>query len=190
MKPTNILVAILGGAFGIAHLGMIGMIWNSKKLPVINPPVGDYSAYEASVSQDGYSIKYRSNDPKVMGVNKYVDKTNGFFGIGGKSNVTYEEQYTMDGARHLGANSEGKLTAANVACIEAVGGGKQTGRVVGASMGAAAAGYVTGIPFVGPVLGGLVALFGADKGADVGGEIATELSEDCEDGDTKDSNTP
>ncbi len=42
MKPTNLLVAILGGAFGIAHLGMIGMIWNSKKLPVINPPVGDY----------------------------------------------------------------------------------------------------------------------------------------------------
>ena len=41
--------------------------------------------------------------------------------------------------RHLGKNSEGKLTAANVACIEAVGGGEQTGRVVGASMGAAAA---------------------------------------------------
>ncbi len=121
-----------------------------------------------------------------MEVEKFVDKKNGFFGIGGKSVVTFKEEYTMDGSRHLGKNSEGKLTAANVACIEAVGGGKQTGRVVGASMGASAAGFVTGVPFVGPVLGGLVAIFGADKGAEVGGEIATELSEDCEDGDTKD----
>tara|TARA_Y100000004_G_scaffold191635_1_gene250764 strand:- start:376 stop:942 length:567 start_codon:yes stop_codon:yes gene_type:complete len=187
MKPSNLIIAIVGGIFGIAHIGMIGMIYNSRKLPLINPPVGDYSSYTAKVGQDGYEIEYKGNDPKVLGVTKYVDKTNGFFGIGGKSNVTFEEEYTMDGARHLGTNSEGKLSAANVACIKATGGGEQTGRVVGASMGAAAAGYVTGIPFVGPVLGGLVALFGADKGAEVGGELASELSEDCEDGDTRDS---
>ena len=114
------------------------------------------------------------------------DKKNGFFGIGGKSVVTFKEEYTMDGQRHLGAHSEGKLTAANVACIKAAGGGEQTGRVVGASMGAAVAPAVMGVPFVGPVLGGLVAIFASDKGAEVGGEIATELSEDCEDGDTKD----
>ena len=76
---------------------------------MINPPVGDYSSYTAKVGQDGYEIEYKGNDPKVLGVTKYVDKTNGFFGIGGKSNVTFEEEYTMDGARHLGTNSEGKL---------------------------------------------------------------------------------
>jgi len=186
MKPVTLFAVVAGGILGISHIGMIGMLYNSRKLPVIDPPVGEYSSYKAEVGTNGYKIEYKGNDPKTMEVEKFVDKKNGFFGIGGKSIVTFKEEYTMDGARHLGANSEGKLTAANVACIEAVGGGKQTGRVVGASMGAAAAGYVTGIPFVGPVLGGLVALFGADKGADVGGELATELSEDCEDGDTKD----
>ena len=176
----------VGTLFGVAHIGILGHLLNDKKVPIINLPVGDYTAYTVEARENGYRIDYRSNDPKVMGVKKNIDKKNGFFGIGGKSIVTFKEEYTMDGARHLGKNSEGKMSAANVACIKATGGGEQTGRVVGASMGAAAAGYVTGIPFVGPVLGGLVALFGADKGADVGGEFATELSEDCEDGDTKD----
>ena len=186
VNPMKWFAASLGVLVGIGHIGMIGMIANKNTLPVINPPVGDYSAYEANVGPDGYSIKYRANDPKVMGTTKYVDKTNGFFGIGGKSQVTFEEEYTMDGARHLG-NNQGKLSAANVACIKAEGGGEQTGRVVGASVGASAASMVMGVPYVGPVLGGLVAIFASDKGAEVGGEIATELSEACEDGDTRNS---
>ena len=36
-----------------------------------------------------------------MGVRRYVDKDNGFFGIGGRSDVITEEEYTMDGGRHL-----------------------------------------------------------------------------------------
>ena len=186
MKPLHWFAGGLGVILGIGHIGMIGMIANRNTFPTINPPVGEYSSYTAKVGRDGYEIDYKGNDPKTMEVQKFVDKKNGFFGIGGKSVVTFKEEYTMDGARHLGKNSEGKLTAANVACIKAVGGGEQTGRVVGASMGAAAAPAMSGIPFVGPVLGGLVAIFGGDKGAEVGGEIATELSEDCEDGDTKD----
>jgi hypothetical protein len=186
MKPLHWFAGGLGAILGIGHIGMIGMIASRNTLPTINPPVGEYSSYTAKVGPDGYEIDYKGNDPKTLEVEKFVDKKNGFFGIGGKSIVTFKEEYTMDGARHLGKNSEGKMSAANVACIKATGGGEQTGRVVGASMGAAAAGYVTGIPFVGPVLGGLVAIFASDKGAEVGGEIATELSEDCEDGDTKD----
>ena len=186
MKPLHWFAGGLGVILGIGHIGMIGMIARNNTLPTINPPVGEYSSYKAKVGPDGYEIDYKGNDPKTMEVEKFVDKKNGFFGIGGKSVVTFKEEYTMDGKRHLGGNGEGKLTAAKLACIETVGGGKQTGRVVGASMGAAAAPAVMGIPFVGPVLGGLVAVFASDKGAEVGGEIANELSEDCEDGDTKD----
>ena len=36
---------------------------------------------------------------RVMTKNKDIRKSNGFFGIGGKSEITTYEQYTMDGAR-------------------------------------------------------------------------------------------
>ena len=188
MKPIHWFTIALGGVLGVGHIAMIAIIASNSKtvLPTINPPVGEYSSYEASVGPDGYTIKYKGNDPKVMRVRKDVDKENGFFGIGGHSTVHFDEEYTMDGQRHLGGVDAGKLSAANVACIKATGGGEQTGRVVGASIGAGAAPFVMGIPYVGPVLGGLVAIFASDKGADVGGEIATELSEDCQDVDTRD----
>ena len=136
MKPLHWFAGGAGVILGIGHIGMIGMMLDNT-FPTINPPVGEYSSYTAKVGRDGYEIDYKGNDPKTMEVEKFVDKKNGFFGIGGKSVVTFKEEYTMDGQRHLGAHSEGKLTAANVACIKAAGGGEQTGRVVGASMGAA-----------------------------------------------------
>ena len=68
----------------------------------------------------------------------------------------------------------------SVACIEAVGGGKQTGRLVGTSVGAAAAPAVSGIPFVGWLAAGWIAMFGGNQGAELGGNMVSELNEDCE----------
>ena len=103
-----------------------------------------------------------------------------FFGIGGKSNVEYDEEYTMDGARHMGGGAEGKLTAKKIECIKAEGGGESTGRIVGASLGAAAAPWFTSIPYVGWVAAGWIAMFGQDKGAEIGGELATTMMEGCD----------
>ena len=75
--------------------------------------------------------------------------------------------------------AEGELTAKTEACIEAVGGGKQTGRLVGTSVGAAAAPALSGIPFVGWLAAGWVAMFGGNQGADIGGNMASELNENC-----------
>src|SRR5210317_1103632 len=107
----------VGTLFGVAHIGILGHLISRDNLPVINLPVGDYTSYEVNAGKDGYSIRYNSNDPKVMRVTKDVDKKNGFLGIGGKTNITTEEEYTMDGARHLGVDSEGKLTAKDIECI-------------------------------------------------------------------------
>jgi len=66
------------------------------------------------------------------------------------------------------------------ACIEAVGGGKQTGRIVGGSVGAAVA--TTGlasIPFVGWVLAGAATMIGMDQGAEIGGNMAEDLNKNC-----------
>mgnify|MGYP001219228464 CR=1 FL=1 len=178
-QPFKWVVLGVGTLFGVAHIGVIGHLMNRNELPVINLPVGDYTSYSVEAGKDGYRIQYNANDPKVMGVRKYVDKKNGFFGIGGKTFITTEEEYTMDGAKHLQGGGLGKLTAAKVECIKAEGGGENAGRMVGATAGAALAPAILGIPYVGWLAAGWVAMFAQDKGADIGGDIATMLK-DCE----------
>ncbi len=174
----------LGTLVGVSHLGMIGIIASRQTGPDI-PPVGPYTTFAITKDEDGYKMSYKANDPKTMYKTTSVDQK----GLFKKLNKQVAEQYTMDGATHLGyAGAVGKTAAQaglNVECIKAEGGGQSTGRVVGASIGAAAAPAVTGIPFIGPVLGGLVALGGADQGGKIGGQIATEFNEACDDPDTK-----
>jgi len=169
----------VGTLFGVAHLGVLGHLMNRKELPIINLPVGDYTSYTVEAGEEGYRIQYNANDPKVMGVRKYVDKKNGFFGIGGKTFMTTEEEYTMDGAKHLQGGSLGKLTAQNLECIKAEGAGESTGRMVGASVAAGISPIFTGIPYVGWLISGWAVMLGQDTGADIGGEVATMLK-DCE----------
>ena len=178
-SPFKWVVLTVGTLFGIAHIGVLGHLMNKNNLPIINLPVGDYTSYTVEAGEEGYRIDYSSNDPKVMGVRRRVDKTNGFFGIGGKSNVEYDEEYTMDGARHMGGGAEGKLTAQNLECIKAEGAGESTGRMVGASVGAGIAPIFTGIPYVGWLVSGWMVMLGQDTGADIGAEIAT-MQMDCE----------
>ena len=170
----------VGTLFGIAHLGVLGHLLSRSQLPIINLPVGDYTAYQVEAGKDGYRIQYRSNDPRVMDKNKVLVKKNGFFGIGGDTKLVQQEEYTMDGAQHLQGGEVGKLTAKKIECIKAEGGGENAGRMVGASVGAAAAPWFTGIPYVGWLAAGWVAMFAQDKGADIGGDIAT-MVKDCED---------
>ena len=171
----------VGTLFGVAHIGVLGHLMNQRKLPIINLPVGDYTSYTVEAGEDGYRIEYNANDPKIMGVRKKLDKKNGLFGIGGTTNLITEEEYTMDGARHLQGGEVGKLTAQNLECIKAEGAGESTGRMVGASVGAGIAPIFTGIPYVGWLMSGWAVMLGQDTGADIGGEIATMQMECDED---------
>ena len=178
-SPFKWAALTVGTLFGVAHLGILGHLLNLKKVPIINLPVGDYTSYAVEAGETGYRIQYNANDPKVMGVRKYIDKKNGFFGIGGNTFITTEEEYTMDGAKHLQGGGLGKLTAKKVECIKAEGGGENAGRMVGATAGAALAPTILSIPYIGWLAAGWVAMFAQDKGADIGGDVATMLN-DCE----------
>ena len=169
----------VGTVFGISHLGVIGHLMNRTQVPIINLPVGDYTAYEVEAYKDGYRIQYRSNAPTVMGKDKIVVKKNGFFGIGGDTKIIQQEQYTMDGATHLQGGELGKLTAQKLECIKAEGGGENAGRLVGTSIGASAAPMFANIPYIGWLAAGWVAMFSGNTGADIGGEIAT-MTKDCD----------
>ena len=198
-KLKWISFGIVGSLFAVSHIGMIGYIATREKskLPNINVPVGPYTSYKVSVSEEGYAISYKANDPKTAYITKDIKEKAGFLGLSNNTTKVVEE-YFMDGQTNQGGSVsnhrswlEGKpgLTqeeAANITairkseeCIKAIGSAEGTGRLVGTSIGAAAAPTVSTIPFVGWVVAGWVAMFGGNQGAEIGGNMAEDINKNC-----------
>jgi hypothetical protein len=189
---------VVGSLFAVSHLGMIGYIATRTKeapLPSVDLPVGPYTSYKVSVSDEGYAISYSANDPKKAFITKDIKEKAGFLGLANNTTQITEE-YFMDGKTNQGGpvsnnrswidNPPGltqgqaaEIGAERIACIKAIGSGEGTGRVVGTSIGAAAAPSLSTIPFVGWVAAGWVAMFGGNQGAEIGGNMAEEMSKDC-----------
>ena len=187
----------LGGIIGLSHIGLIGMVSRKTNLPIINPPVGPYSSYQAEVNKEGYRITYKANDPKTMFITKDIKNKAGFLGLGNNTSKVVEE-YVMDGKTNQGGSvsnprswmdqppgltqeQANEITAArkSEACVKAIGSAEGTGRIVGTSVGAAAAPTLSSIPFVGWVAAGWVAMFGGNQGAEIGGNMAEDLNKNC-----------
>ena len=199
-KLKWISVGIVGSLFAVSHIGMIGYIATREeepKLPILDIPVGPYTTYKAQVTDEGYAITYRANDPKTAYITKDIKKKGGFLGLANNTTKVTEE-YFMDGKTNQGgavSNTRSWLDqkpgltmeqAADInaarkseACIKAIGSAEGTGRLVGTSIGAAAAPTVSSIPFVGWVAAGWIAMFGGNQGADVAGNMAEDLNKDC-----------
>ena len=170
----------LGGILGLSHIGLIGLVANRNQFPQLNLPISDYTSYTVEAGKDGYRINYKANDPKVMEVTKDVQRPAGFLGFG-KAEVYSKQEYTMEGSFHLSDRSGSKMSAAQRECIEAAGGGKQTGRIVGGSVGAAVGtSGLASIPYVGWVLAGAATVLGMEQGAEIGGDMATDFSKACQ----------
>ena len=186
----------LGGIIGLSHIGLIGMVSRKNNLPIISPPVGPYSSYKVSVSEEGYVISYKANDPKTMYITKDIKKKGGFLGLANE-NTKIAEEYVMDGQTNQGGavsnhrswmdqppgltnKQAAEISAAkSEACIKAIGSAEGTGRLVGTSVCAAAAPTLSSIPFVGWVAAGWVAMFGGNQGAEIGGNMAEDLNKNC-----------
>ena len=187
----------LGGIIGLSHIGLIGMVSRKNNLPIINPPVGPYSSYKVSVTEEGYAISYKANDPKSMFITKDIKDKAGFLGLGNNTTKITEE-YVMDGQTNQGGSvsnprswmdqppgltqqQANEISAArkSEACVKAIGSAEGTGRIVGTSVGAAAAPTLSTIPFVGWVAAGWVAMFGGNQGAEIGGNMAEDLNSNC-----------
>ena len=195
-----ISIGVVGSLFAVSHLGMIGYIASKKdepKLPSLNIPVGPYTSYKASVTDDSYVISYSANDPKTAYSTKDIKEKGGFLGLANNTTKVVEE-YFMDGQINQGGpvsnhrswidqppgltqQQAEEITAArkSEACIEAIGSAKGTGRLVGTSIGASAAPTLSTIPFIGWVAAGWVAMFGGDQGSNIGGNMAEDLNKNC-----------
>jgi len=188
----------LGTLLGISHIGMISFVATRQTeppLPSVDLPVGPYTSYKVSVSDEGYAISYKANDPKTAYITKDIKEKAGFLGLANNTTKVAEE-YFMDGATNQGGavsnhrswldqkpglthEQAAEISAERIACIKAIGSGEGTGRVVGTSIGAAAAPSLSTIPFVGWVAAGWVAMFGGNQGAEIGGNMAEDMSKDC-----------
>ena len=113
-----------------------------------------------------------------MRVEKDSNTKGGFLGLA-NNKVKTIEQYTMDGAVHTKPITVTAGDKRSEACIKAIGGAEQTGRLVGSSIGTAAAPTLSGIPFVGWVAAGWVTMFSGNQGAEIGGQMAEDINKDC-----------
>ena len=161
-KIKWISVGVVGSLFAVSHIGMIGYIASRKetpKLPSLDIPVGPYTSYKASVTDDSYVISYRANDPKTMYKTSKIKEKGGFLGLANEVKEVVEE-YTMDGDVHIQKYQKDSIGKGAIdkstACVKAIGSAEGTGRLVGTSIGAAAAPSLSTIPFVGWVAAGSV----------------------------------
>ena len=198
-KTKWISFGVVGSLFAVSHIGMIGYIATRKTeppLPSVDLPVGPYTSYKVSVSEDGYAISYKANDPKTAYITKDIKEKGGFLGLA-TNKTSIAEEYFMDGKTNQGGSVSNHRSwldqpagltleqakeiteARSEECIKAIGSAEGTGRLVGTSVGAAAAPSLSTIPFVGWVAAGWVAMFGGNQGAEIGGNMAEDLNKNC-----------
>ena len=178
-KPLKWIAGSVGVLVGVAHIGVLGHLITPQEpvVPIIPlPQTGENSSYTIRVTPDGgYEVTYIGDDPKVMTEETRTDTSNGLFGIGGRGEVTSTREYTRDGQRTGGmVDPEGKLSAEEIACIEAAGGGRASGAIVGGSVAAGVAvPAVASIPYVGWLAAGWATLLGTNLGGDIGAGAAS-----------------
>ncbi len=188
-KPSTfkIFIGTVGALFAVSHIGLVGYLMRQPyQVPSINIPKGDYSSYELNAGPDGYSVKYKANDPAILeserslNLNKHKE---GFFGDQTEMRREYRrDQFTMDGTRNLGGasvDSEGKSLVKSEECIRADAGARSQGAMAGTAISAGlVVPAVSSIPYIGWLAGGWALLLGQQAGESIGSEIGSTFN-DC-----------
>ena len=188
-KPSTfkIFIGTVGALFAVSHIGLVGYLMRQPyQVPSINIPKGDYSSYELNAGPDGYSVKYKANDPAILeserslNLNKHKE---GFFGDQTEMRREYRrDQFTMDGTRNLGGavvDPEGKSLAKSEECIRADAGARSQGAMAGTAISAGlVVPAVSTIPYVGWLAGGWALLLGQQAGETIGSEVGSAFT-DC-----------
>ncbi len=188
-KPSTfkIFIGTVGALFAVSHIGLVGYLMRQPyQIPSINIPKGDYSSYELNAGPDGYSVKYKANDPAILESDRSLEldkDKRGFFGPTTERRREFRrDQYTMDGARNLGGgavDAEGKSLAKTEECIRADAGARSQGAMAGSAIAAGVAvPAVSSIPYVGWLAGGWALLLGQKAGSELGSQVG-EVFNDC-----------
>ena len=192
-KPKAISTVILwfvGVSIGAAHIGILGHLLKptpseSINRPIIQIPNGDYSSYEMDVTKDGYSVRYKANDPKVLSRERSLDlnrEKKGLFGGGTEKRIEYSlDEYTAEGYRNTQGGAitgEGK-SAKDIECIVADAGARSQGAIAGTAISTGVLlPTLVNIPYVGWLAAGWATLLGNNIGSEIGSEVGSVFN-DC-----------
>ena len=177
-----------GSVFALAHIGLLGYVLRPttkiQEPPVINIPRGPYSSYKIQAGKDGYTIEYRSDDPKVLESERSLDldkEKRGFFGGGTEQRIEYRrDQYTREGTRNIGgATTEEGKSAKDIECIVADAGARSQGAMAGSAITTGlVVPAVMNIPYIGQLAAGWATLLGNQAGESLGSEVGSAFN-DC-----------
>ena len=188
-KPSTfkIFIGTVGALFAVSHIGLVGYLMRQPyQVPTINIPRGDYSSYELNAGPDGYSVKYKANDPAILESQRSLDLNKDKRGLFGPTTELRREfrrdQYTMDGTRNIGgsvSDAEGKNLAKTEECIRGDAGARAQGAMAGTAISAGlVVPAVSSIPYIGWLAGGWALLLGQQAGSEIGSEVGSAFN-DC-----------
>ena len=188
-KPSTfkILIGTLGALFAVSHIGLVGYLMREPyQVPTINIPKGDYSSYELNAGPDGYSVRYKANDPAILESDRSLEldkDKRGWFGPTTERRREFRrDQYTMDGIRNIGgsvSDAEGKSLAKTEECIRADAGARSQGAMAGTAISTGVVvPAVMNIPYIGWLAAGWATLLGNQVGGSVGSEVGSVFN-DC-----------
>ena len=178
---SNIIKGIavgLGTIFVASNFYTISLLSKKSNLPMFDLPVSKYSTYEIEADMQGYRIRHRMHDPKIIASIESSKKPAGFLGAS-KSFVNKETQ-RVAGEKDITVVNNGELTAKQIACIKERAKGESTGQLIGTSVatGTGLATSLSNVPIVGWFLSGFATNTARREGGKIGADMASDFN-DC-----------
>ena len=179
---TNIIfkgVAVgLGTLFVASNFYTISLLSKKSNLPMFDLPVSKYSTYEIEADMQGYRIKHRMHDPRIIASMETSKKPAGF--LGASKALSTKETQKVAGEKDVAVINGGELTAKQIACIKEKAKGESTGELIGTSVatGTGLATSLSNVPIVGWFLSGFATNQARREGGKIGGNMASDFN-DC-----------
>ena len=178
---NNIIKGIsvgLGTIFVASNFYTISLLSKKSNLPMFDLPVSKYSTYEIEADMEGYRIRHRMHDPRIITSIENVRSPAGFLSASKK--ISIKENQRVAGEKDITVVNNGELTAKQIACIQERAKGESTGQLIGTSV-ATGTGLVTSlsnVPIVGWFLSGFATNTARREGGKIGGNMASDFN-DC-----------
>jgi len=168
----------LGTLFVASNFYTISLLSKKSNLPMFDLPVSKYSTYEIEADMQGYRIRHRMHDPRIIGSVETSKKPAGF--LGASKALSTKETQRVAGEKDVAVINGGELTAKQIACIKEKAKGESTGQLIGTSVatGTGLATSLSNVPIVGWFLSGFATNTARREGGKIGADMASDFN-DC-----------
>jgi len=178
---NNIIKGIsvgLGTIFVASNFYTISLLSKKSNLPMFDLPVSKYSTYEIEADMQGYRIRHRMHDPRIIASMETSKKPAGF--LGASKALSTKETQKVAGEKDVAVINGGELTAKQIACIKERAKGESTGELIGTSVatGTGLSTTLSGVPVIGWFLSGFATNTARREGGKIGGNMASDFN-DC-----------